>query len=51
MSVVRRELREGPPLRRLLPYEPARPLQVDVGLRMQLVPIEDHEPRLDSACA
>ena len=46
-----REVREGSQLRRLLAGEPTRPLEVDVGFRVQPVAVEDDELRFDAACA
>ena len=46
---LRREPRERPPLRRLLPHETAAALEVDVRFRVQRVAVEDDELRVDAA--
>ena len=45
---LRREARERAPLRHLLSEQPTVPLEVDIGLGMQAVPVEHDEPGVDA---
>ena len=48
---MRCELREGPQLRRLLSQQTAVAVEVDIGLGMELVAVEDDELSVDTARA
>ena len=48
---LREELRKRAPLGRLAANEASRAPEGDVGLRVERVALEDHEPRVDAAAA